>query len=216
MSDTSQAAVADASKPKRETVAIRDWIDASGKPLSAGDEAQAVGFRYTHLPTAKKLLATFNPETDTPPAGSYFDLQCGAAGQTATMLAIFGGLTLAGNIVNSATNGPKGDPNINPVPLIEERFKEIAAGTWAEKASGVGGVRYDKDKLAAAIANAKGEADPAPYLAKMDNKVDPKTGATVPADTKAAISYGAFALRNAKVKEAYDRLTGGGVSIDSL
>lgn len=213
MTDTTQA---EAAKPKRETVAIRDWIDASGKPLSTGDEAQAVGFRYTHLPTAKKLKADFNPETDTPPTGSYFDQVCGEAGKLETMLAIFGGLTLAGNIVNSATNGPKGDPTLNPVPLIEERFKEIAAGTWAEKASGVGGVRYDKDKLAAAIASAKGETDPAPYLAKMENKVDPKTGATVPADTKGAISYGAFALRNAKVKDAYDRLTGGGASIDAL
>lgn len=218
MSDTSSNATI--AKPKRETVAIRDWIDSAGNPLSAGDEAQAVGFRYTHLPSAKKVKPDFNPETDAPPTGTYYNHTFPKVGEPVTvdllMSGIFGALTLAGNVVNSATNGPKGDPNLNPIELIRERFAEIAGGTWAERAAGVGGVRYDKDMLAAAIASAKGESDPAPYLAKMDNKVDPKTGATVPADSKGAISYGAFALRNAKVKDAYDRLTGGGSSIDAL
>jgi hypothetical protein len=208
---TSQAPAA-----KREAIAVRDWIDENGKPLVGGQEAQAVGFRYIHLPTAKKLNPAYNPETDGAPTGSFFDYVCGNVGEAGTMLAIFGGLTLAGNIVNSATNGAKGDPNVNPIPLIEERFKEIDSGVWADRATGVGGVRYDKEKLAAAISQAKGETDPAPYLAKMDNKVDPKSGATVAADTKGAISYGAYALRNAKVKAAYDALAGTGTSIESL
>ncbi len=214
MTDTSTATPAAA--PKKVAVAVRDWIDENGKPLTSGEEKQAVGFRYIHLPTAKNLKPDYNPESDSPPAGSFFDYVCGEAGQAATMLAIFGGLTLAGNVVNSATNGPKGDPNAAVIPLIEARFKEIEDGTWADRASGVGGVRYDKDKLAAAIANAKGESDPAPYLAKMDQKVDPKSGAVVPTDTKGAISYGAYALRVPKVKQAYDTLTGGGTSIDTL
>jgi hypothetical protein len=50
----------------------------------------------------------------------------------------------------------------------------------------------------------------------MDHKVNPKTGQVVADDTKGAISYGAFALRNAKVKAAYDALTGGGVDIGAL
>ena len=119
-------------------------------------------------------------------------------------------------MVNTATNGPKGDPNINPIPLIAERFEELKTGVWADRATGVGGVRYDKEKLAQAIAAAKNETDPSPYLAKMENKVDPKSGAVVPAETKGAISYGAYALRNARVKDAYDRLTGGGTSIEAL
>ena len=161
-------------------------------------------------------MPAYNPESDSPPAGSFFDYVCGEAGHSATMLACFGGLTLAGNIVNTATNGPKGEPALNPIPLIEERFKEIDAGQWADRAAGVGGIRYDKEKLAAAIAQAKSESDPAPYLLKMEGKVDPRTGIVVPNDTKGAISYGAFALRNAKVKEAYDALTGGGVKLDTL
>lgn len=212
MTDTSTATPA----AKRAAIAVRDWIDENGKPLTTGEEKAAVGFRYIHLPTAKGLKPDYNPETDSPPAGSFYDYVIGEAGHASTMLGIFGGLTLAGNIVNSATNGTKGDPNANPIPLIEARFKEIEDGTWADRATGVGGVRYDKDKLAAAIASAKGETDPAPYLAKMEHKVDPKSGATVPDDTKGAISYGAYALRVPKVKQAYDTLTGGGTSIDTL
>lgn len=211
MSDTPETA-----KPKKQAVAIRDWIDENGKPLASGEEKQAVGFRYTHLPSALKAKPDFNPETDDAPAGTFFDYVCGDAGHASTMLAIFGGLTLAGNVVNSLVNGPKGNPDINPIPDVEARFKEIDSGVWAERAAGVGGVRYDKDKLAEAIAAAKGESDPAPYLAKMDQKLDAKTGAVVPSDTKGAISYGAYALRNAKVKSEYDRLTGGGVKLDVL
>lgn len=207
-------------KPKREQVAVRDWIDPNSQPVNAGDESKATGFRYIHLPTAKRLLPTYNPESDVAPQGSYYAHNFPAVGQPVTadllMCGIFGGLTLAGNIVNTATNGPKGDPNADVASEIADRFAEMANGVWADRAGGVGGVRYEKDKLAAAIATAKGETDPAPYLAKMDNKVDPKSGATVAPDTKGAISYGAFALRNAKVKEAYDTLTGGGTKLDTL
>lgn len=214
MTDTST--IAETAKSKKVAVAIRDWIDADGKPVDSGHEALATGFRYTHLPTARKVKPDFNPETDAPDASAIFEFQFGNPGDAATMLAIFGGLTLAGNVVNTAVNGPKGDPSINPIPLIAERFKELDAGVWADRATGVGGVRYDAEKLALAIATAKGQTDPAPYAAKMANKVDPKTGQVVAADTKGAISYGAFALRNAKVKSAYDALTGGGVQIDAL
>lgn len=218
MTDTTVAAPA--AKAKKEQVAIRDWMNANSQPVESGKEAEAVGFRYIHLPTAKKLNPQYNPETDQPPAESFFDHTFPAIGQPVTadllMSGIFGALTLAGNVVNTAVNGPKGDPSLNPVPLIADRFKDIEAGIWADRAGGVGGVRYDKEKLAAAIAQAKGEADPAPYLAKMESKVDAKTGAVVANDTKGAISYGAYALRNAKVKGAYDTLAGSGTDIGSL
>lgn len=212
MSDTTEVG-----KTKKVAVAIRDWMNSAGQPLESGKEAETTGFRYIHLPSAKRANPAFNPETDTADAGAVYSCDLTKLPQsTVYMLATFGGLTLAGNVVNTAVNGPKGDPNINPVPLIEARFAELANGEWADRASGVGGVRYDKDKLAAAISQAKGESDPAPYLAKMEGKVDPKTGATVANDTKGAISYGAYALRNAKVKAAYDALTGGGSDIGTL
>jgi hypothetical protein len=210
-------ATAETGKPKKVAVAIRDWINAAGQPLESGKESEVTGIRYIHLPTAKRANPAYNPETDTAPAGSVFELDMTKLPPAALlMLGAFGAQTLAGNVVNTAVNGPKGDPNVNPVPLIEARFAELANGEWADRAGGVGGVRYEKDKLAAAIAQAKGESDPAPYLAKMETKVDPKSGAVVANDAKGAISYGAYALRNAKVKAAYDALTGGGTTIESL
>lgn len=216
MTDTTQTAPA-AVKPKKEQIAIRDWLNAAKQPLESGKEAEVAGIRYIHLPSAKKANPQYNPETDTAPDGTAFELDLVALPDVARlMLAAFGAQTLAGNVVNTATNGPKGDPNINPVSLIVDRFKELASGVWADRAAGVGGVRYDKEKLSAAIAQAKGETDPAPYLAKMEHKVDQKTGAVVANDAKGAISYGAYALRNAKVKAAYDALTGGGSDIGAL
>lgn len=212
MSNTDQTAPAAATK--KQAVAIRDWMNAAGQPLESGKEGEAVGFRYIHLGSAKKANPQYNPETDQAPDGTFFDYN--PTGTAALMLAIFGGLTLAGNVVNTATNGPKGDPNINPISLIRDRFAELETGVWADRAAGSGGVRYDKEKLSAAIAQAKGESDPAPYLGKMENKVDQKTGAVVANDAKGAISYGAYALRNAKVKAAYDALTGGGSDIGAL
>src|SRR5262245_63584379 len=102
MSDTNGA---DAKAPTRVAIAIRDSIDAQGNPVESGKEASAVGFRYTHIPTAKRLKPDYNPETDDAPDGSAFEFDC----QSQTMLAIFGGLTLAGNVVNTWSRGPKAD-----------------------------------------------------------------------------------------------------------
>lgn len=214
MNDTTTTTAA---APKRQAVAIRNWINENGQPVDAGHENTAVGFQYIHLPTAKRLNPAFNPETDAAPAGAAFDCVLGPAGDRTTMLAIMGGLTLAGNVANTLTNGPKGDPSADVVAAIKERFAEIEKGIWADRATGVGGVRYDAEKLAQAIANAKGETDTAPYAKKIaEIKVDPKTGAPVAADTKGAVSYGAYALRNPKVKGEYEKLTGTGVDIATL
>jgi hypothetical protein len=201
-------------KPKKTAIAVRDWIDSQGNPLSPGDEAKVAGIRYTHLPSAKRVKADFNPESETAPNGTFFDYQF--TDDVATkMLAAFGAQTLAGNVVNTATNGPKGDKDANPIALIAERFAQIDDHVWADREGGVG-VRYDKDKLIAAILAAKRESDPAPYVAKLDNKVDGKTGAIVAPDTKGAISWGAFVMRNPVVKGEYDKLTGGGVTLDMI
>ncbi len=205
MTDTTVAAPA---APTKAATAVRDWINPAGQPVDAGKENEATGLRYIHLATAKRIKPDYNPETDPAPAGSVFEHQFGNAGSIETMLAIFGGLTLAGNVVNTATNGPKGDKTADVIPLISERFAELAKGVWADRAGGVGGVRYDKDLLSQTIATVKGETDPAPYLAKMATKVDPKTGATVADDHKGAISYGAYALRNPTVADAYAKASG--------
>lgn len=218
MTDTN--VVAETAKVKKAATAMRDWLDIHGNPVDAGKESEAIGLRYVHLATAKRLKPDYNPESDSPPAGASFDKIFPAVGQPVTpdllMCGIFGGLTLAGNVVNTATNGPKGDPNADVITLINERFAELASGVWADRSGGVGGIRYDREKLAQAIANAKGETDPAPYLARMDEKVDPKSGAKVAPDTKGAISYGARAMRNGAVKTAYDTLAGTGADLASI
>jgi predicted acylesterase/phospholipase RssA len=83
------------------------------------------------------------------------------------------------------------------------------------------GESYNEDQMAKAIAQAKGKRDPKPYLAKMKWRVDGKTGKEVLPNDKGefpegSIPYAAFAARNAKVKEAYDQLTGAGSKLDDL
>jgi hypothetical protein len=203
-----------APKAKKQMVAVRDWIDANGDVLSSGEEAKVAGIRYTHIPSALRANPKFNYESDKAPDGTFYDYMF--TDELATkMLAAFGAQTLAGNVVNTATNGPKGDKTLNPIPLIAERFEQINSGIWAEREGGPG-IRFDADKLVAAILAAKKESDPAPYVAKLQNKVDPKTGAVVASDTKGAISWGAFVMRNPVVKGEYDKLTGGGVTLDMI
>ena len=208
-------------KPKKVTIARRDWIDVDGNPLNTGDESKVAGIRYTHLPSALRAKANFDADSELAPADCRFDYQfLNADGSVRNLTSLlmfgaFGAHTLAGNVVNTETNGPKGDKSMNPIQSIADRFADIDNGTWAEREGGVG-VRYDREKLIQAILAAKKESDPAPYVAKLDTKVDGKTGVLVANDAKGAISWGAFVLRNTKVKEQYDNLTGGGVSLDQI
>jgi hypothetical protein len=73
----------------------------------------------------------------------------------------------------------------------------------------------DKDRVREAIAKAKPKARD--LSAKMDWWVDPETGAQVRPNERGefpegCIPYAAFAMRNAKVREAYDKPT----SLDDL
>jgi len=197
-------------EPKRKAKALRDWIDSAGNPVASGDESKATGFRYVHLPTALALNAKFDPESDVPPSDATFSMAA-MPDTVKTMLAIFGGLTLSGNIASTETN-PKsgGDESANPIPAILARFEEMANGVWSA-GGGAGGVRYDKEKLAQAIAKAKGETDHNPYLAKLE------AGEKVKVKGKAEISYGAYAMRNTDVQKHYYALTGTeAVSVNDL
>jgi hypothetical protein len=194
-------------KAKKDRASVRIAIDANGNP--AESMASATGARFIHLTSAIKAKPDWNKETDSPPAGTFADVQFGNPGSPATMYAIFGAFTKHGNIANTINNGDKGDKNANPIPDIEAFMAKVEAGEWPDRGEGVGGVRYDKEILAKAIAAAKGETDHVPYLDKIENvKVDSSKGFPVAADTKGAISYGAFALRNVKVKAQYELLAG--------
>jgi hypothetical protein len=181
--------------------ARRDWIDAKGNPVESGDEKDAVGFRYTHIPTARRIEADFDPDTDIGPSEAVFELS-NIPEPTKTMLAIFGGLTLAGNIVSTATNPKsKGDPLANPIPDIVARFEEMGNGVWSGE-RGAGGPRYNFEALSKAIAAVKGETDHNPYLAKLEAKEK------VTIKGKGSILYAAYAMKNTEVQKHYAKLTG--------
>lgn len=171
----------------REAVAQRLWIDASGAEVS--DPAEATGFRYVDLQTKRDF--TWQSK--------------GSAGEAITMLAIFGGLTKAGNIRNTLINGPKADPNADVIQGIEDWFDELDNGVWSADRVG-GGIRVNPEILAHAIAHVKGEHHEgahAKYLTRITSKEKVKD----PGDKagKREILYSTFAMRNKQVETEYNR-----------
>lgn len=151
-----QSAAADGDDSGRKSVAIREWINESGEKVVAGDPT-AVGFRYTFRANGESV-----------------DYLCGEAGKLPTMLAIMGGLTKVGNIVNSVINADDYDGVANPMDDVREWLALADAGKWREIAEGTTrGPKYDKDVLAAALlqwlgSTAKG--DIAHYRERLDDK----------------------------------------------
>jgi hypothetical protein len=168
----------------REAVADRQWIDAAGVEVDSPESA--TGFRYVDKASNKAFVW----QTKLP------------AGEAATMLAIFGGLTKAGNIRNTLVNGPKGDPTADVIQGISDWFDELDSGTWSADRVG-GGIRVNAEVLAAAIAAVKGESDPAKYLARITSKEKVKD----PGDKqgKRDILYSTLAMRHPQVQAEYHK-----------
>lgn len=137
----------------RGSIAKREWIDSSGQ---VADEEAATGFKYTYL------------DDESRPYIFQFDLsKKPEAGDTLVMCAIFGGLTLAGNVVNSTKDGE------DPIENIRARFEQIdSEGVWVSR-EGVFGPRIDLDVLARAISLVKhgSEHEAHTYRAKMGSTV---------------------------------------------
>lgn len=137
----------------RKKIADRDWIDGDGKPV---EEEKAVAARYTFLGDGKS--ASFAPVTD----------------DAATrMLAIFGALTLFGNVTNT-WKGEKGDKAASPVDAIAERLELLGKGEWIDRTASPVGARVDKDALVAAYVEYAAEQgitkDPVAVLEKITDK----------------------------------------------
>lgn len=152
-------------------IAIRQWIDANGAEVEL--EEQATGLRYA-------LLAD--------PANAVI-YQVGTNPHLDRMGAIFGLLTLAGNVVSSTKE------NEDEIEKVKARFDLIASGTWVDRDGTGGGPRYDYAILAESIAAVKG-GDPADYLAKMDS--------TVLIDGS-NVRYPTAAMRRPEVKNEYEK-----------
>lgn len=169
----------------REIVADRQWVDVGNNVVDSPE--QATGIRYIDLETKKAFIY----QTGLP------------AGHHATMLAGFGALTKAGNIRSTLVN-TKGEGGDTIVQGIEDWFQIlIEEGTWSADRVG-GGMRFNAEVLARAIAHAKGERHEGahqPYLDKINSRakvLDPgdKSG-------KKEILYSTFAYRNNAVKQQY-------------
>ncbi len=188
MSDTTQGAGnSGAETEKRAAVADRQWVDANGNEVT--DPALATGFAYVDLVSKDKFV-----------------YQCKDGTAATRMLAIFGGLTKAGNIRNTAVNGPKGDPNADVIETIADWFRELDEGRWgAERAGGVG-ARFNKELLAQAIAQVAGQPVGSEFHTTRLARLNANEKVADPDRPKAEILYGTLALRNRKVKEAYEAL----------
>jgi TIR domain len=103
----------------------------------------------------------------------------------------------------------------DPAP---SRFNEFVLQRLERR--GGGGPSYDPEAMAQALAQVTGRnADE--FLAKMDWRVDPKTGKRVEQDAagewpKGSKPYPSFACENEDVAKAYDAIKGHGVSVDLL
>ncbi len=189
MTDTTQGA---STKPPKTPVADRQWVDASNTQVD--DPALATGCRYIDLDMqVQKLPCAFVYQTGLP------------AGNHATMLAIFGALTKAGNIRNTLVNSKGGD-GTNVMQGIEDWFDELITNSnWAADRVG-GGIRVNPEALAKAIAVVKGEHHEGAHTKYLDRIIN-KDKVLDPGDKagKKEILYSTFALRNKQVEAEYNR-----------
>jgi hypothetical protein len=189
---------------KRRTVADRQWIDSAGAETT--DETKATGFRYVLLGDGADKAARVA-------SGVSFVYQIGTeAGNPETMLAIFGGLTKAGNIVNTQMNGE--EPVTDSAAIIagvKSWFDDLDLGKWGEERVGGIGARFDKEKLADAL-HAVTHKPRDEFVAKLaDGAAKIKINAQNKQDPngKREVLYGTYALYNTAVKAKYNELTGG-------
>jgi hypothetical protein len=127
------SAAADGGKPSREKTSDRIWLGADGQPVDA--EENAVTARYKYVGDGR--YADFSPVTDHP---------------ATRMFAIFGALTLFGNITNT-WKGEKGDRAASPIDEIELRLALMCDADdpkWVDRTGGLG-AKIDKDVLAEAM-----------------------------------------------------------------
>lgn len=176
---------------KSRAVAKREWINAEGAVVE--NEEEATGVRYTELETSESV-----------------DWQSGGdAGQTATMVACFGMLTLMGNIRNTIKNGNEpSDENV--VDAIKARIAVMDTGKWLDRASGERGPKIDPDKLAEAFMQWVSETGSAEAKAKLQTK-DVYVQRLI--EDK---SYAAKVRNIPEVKIIYNKLAGKAVDAGSL
>lgn len=161
----------------KERVSDREFVNKAGEIVDQIEEA--VGFQYTD----KKSGESFK----------YGPL--GDPGKPATMLALFGGITLAGNVRNT-WNFEKGEKAATAIVAINERFALLTSGKWLVRGEGGRGPKWDRDALAVAVCDYMKAAGKPQDVSKVRAKLDE--------DKK----YFSAVSRHPKVLDAYRKSTG--------
>jgi hypothetical protein len=159
-------------KPKREKVANRLYVGVDGKTV-VEDEQDAQGVRFEELERKETVVAIWSHFND----------------DGKRLIGLFGLKTWIGNLFNQDLD----------LDEILARVDSVKAGQWPER-QGVGGPRYDADKLATAIATVKGAADSAPFLKRIQEEK----------------GYAAMAMKVTEVMDLYNKATGKSISASAL
>lgn len=145
-----------ANDDKSRKVADHFYLDTAGglgEENKGVDIETAAGYRYVDVASGE----TFERALPT--------------GDGLRMLAAFGLKTKAGHVASGNRNNPS-DPAISDVAAISDWFDNyLLKGAWMTEREG-GGVRYDLDRLAAAVVKALGKSakgDAAHYRARLED-----------------------------------------------
>lgn len=165
----------EASEPTRTKIANREWIDDEGKSV---DEEEATGFSYEFLGRTKEGITI-------PADGEKFTRYLKDMSEAEkNMLALFGAVTLSGNVTNTWMGDKDADKPAKAKDAIAARFGDLYNGKWVDRTGAVG-ARVDKDVLAEAIvqiAEAAGTPkDKAAVREKLENDEFAKSIRSVPA-----------------------------------
>lgn len=165
----------EAAEPTRTKIANREWINDEGKAVN---EEEATGFSYEFLGRTKEGISI-------PPDGEVFTRYLKDMSEAErNMCALFGAITLSGNVTNTWMGDKDADKPAKAKDAIAARFGDLFTGKWVDRTGAVG-ARVDKDVLAEAIvqiAEAAGTPkDKAAVREKLESDEFAKSIRSVPA-----------------------------------
>jgi len=150
-------------EPTRTKIANREWINDAGESVN---EEDATGFSYEFLGRTKEGITI---AADGEKFTRYLKDMSEAE---KNMLALFGAVTLSGNVTNTWMGDKDADKPAKAKDAIAARFGDLFNGKWVDRTGAVG-ARVDKDVLAEAIcqiAEAAGDPkDKAKVRAKLED-----------------------------------------------
>lgn len=177
MNDITNPAPATLAKPKRETIATHEYIDANGAVQERIEDA--TGIKYTDKATGKSFV---------------YQIPDAVAGEVSTMLAIFGAKTKATNSASAARQARDRDATFtqDDIDYVSSVFADIQTGQWEKPGEGSKREpKYDLDILTGVICDvikaATGkEQDPVKLREKLETDLKYRRGAVARQDVQDA------------------------------